>query len=100
MAAETLIAFSILTFTFAYLAIQTPEEHGPLQIFNYILVYLSTLFTGFLAYSFNKSGENPAGLLMEWNNSFSWILYMVVAYFFVYMLWKAFELYSTNTGGN
>lgn len=96
MAAETVIAFSFISFIFAYLAINTPSEHGPLQILNYILTYLTVFFTGYLGYAATAANENPAGLLLEWNNAFSWILYMVVAYFVIYLLYKGFLLWRTG----
>lgn len=96
MASGAIIGFAILTFVLAYLALNTPEEHGALQIGNYILVYLMMFFTGYLSYATVEADENAAGLLLEWNNAFAWVLYIVVAYFMIYMLYKAFKLSSGN----
>lgn len=52
--------------------------------------------TGYIGYAVMASGEDPAGILVEWNNAFAWILYMVFAYFMVYMPYKAFKLWKTN----
>jgi len=94
MAGEIVLAFGILTFVLAYLAINTPERHGPLQILNYILCFISMLFTGYLAYASKASDEEITGLLIEWNNAFAWVLYVIVAYFMIYLLYRGFELYK------
>lgn len=93
MAAEVVVAFAIISFIFAYLAINTPSDHGPLQIFNYILTYLSILYTGYLGYATLASNENPAQVLIPWNNAFSWAFYIVVAYFMIFMIYKGFLLW-------
>lgn len=83
---EAIIAFSILTLTFGYLAVNTTEKYAELQIGNYIITYVMALFTGFLAFAFTASGENPAGLLSGWTSGFSWMVVLVVAVFLIRIL--------------
>lgn len=92
--AEIVLAFAVLSFVFAYLAINTPTEHGPLQILNYILTFLTIFFTGYLGYA--QKVQNQESLLIVWNNAFAWIFYIVVAYFVLFILVKAFELYKAE----
>ncbi|SDW67633.1 hypothetical protein SAMN05443574_105296 [Haloarcula vallismortis] len=92
--AEIVLSFTVLAFVFAYLAVNTPKEHGPLQILNYVLTFLTIFFTGYLAYARKVSGQEE--LLVVWNNAFAWVFYIVVAYFMLYILVKAFKLYKTR----
>jgi len=92
--AEIVLAFAVLSFVFAYLAINTPKEHGPLQILNYVLTFLTIFFTGYLAYA--RKVNDQESLLVVWNNAFAWIFYIVVAYFVLFILVKAFELYKSD----
>lgn len=88
------LTFGILTFTWAYLSVNTPEKHASLQIGNYILTYITAVFTGFLAYSFTASSESPANVLGGWNQSFYFILILVVAFFLI----KIFNAVLEATG--
>lgn len=81
-----IVAFALLTFTWAYLSVNTPDKHASLQVGNYILTYLTATFTGFLAYSFAATGETPANVLSGWNQSFYFILILVVAFFLIKIL--------------
>lgn len=86
--------FAILTLVFAYLAINTPERHGPLQIGHYVLVHVMSLFTAYLAFTESASGESTADLLAGFTGSYSYIVYMVGAYFFIYIMAQAFKFYQ------
>lgn len=88
--------FAILTFVFAYLAINTPEKHGALQIGHYILVHVMALFTAFLAYAQESSSESAADLLSGFTGSYSWFVYLVAAYFGVFMLVKILQIFKTE----
>lgn len=78
----------------AYLAINTPEKHGPLQIGHYILVHVMALFTGFVAYAESASNESVAQLLGGFVGPYSWLVYLVAAYFGIYMVVKALKFFS------
>jgi len=94
---DLVAGFAILTFTIAYLAINTPERHGALQIGHYILVHVMALFTGYVAFAQADSGESVANLLSGFTSSYSWMVYMVGAYFFIFMVVKAIEMNKENT---
>lgn len=81
--------FAIISFVLAYLAINTPDRHGPLQIANYFLAYLTILFTAILAYSVEATGENPAQLITQYSTGFSWMPYFMGAYFLIYIIVRA-----------
>jgi len=89
-------AFAVLTFVFAYLAINTPEKHGPLQIGHYILVHVMALFTGYVAYAANAADSSLEGLLASFLGSYSYLVYLVAAYFGIFMLVKAIEFFKTD----
>lgn len=89
-------AFAILTFVFAYLAINTPEKHGPLQIGHYILVHVMALFTAYVAYASNSADSSLEGLLASFLGSYSYLIYLVAAYFGIFMLVKAIEFFKTD----
>jgi len=89
-------AFAVITFVFAYLAINTPEKHGPLQIGHYILVHVMALFTGYVAYAESSSSESVAELLSAFTSSYSYLVYLVAAYFGIFMLVKAIEFFKTD----
>lgn len=80
------LAFALISAVFAYLSINTPQEYASLQIGNYLLTYITIVFTGFLSYSYAASGENAANVLAGWNNSFYFVLILVVAVFLIKML--------------
>jgi ABC-type transport system involved in cytochrome c biogenesis permease subunit len=89
--------FAILTLVFAYLAINTPERHGPLQIGHYVLIHVMALFTGYVAFTESSTEESTAELLGGFVGSYSYIVYMVGAYFFIYILVQAFEFYQGDS---
>ena len=88
--------FAILTFVIAYLAINTPEKHGALQIGHYILVHVMALFTAFLAFAKESSNESASDLLAGFTGSYSWLVYLVSAYFGVFMLVKILQIFKTE----
>lgn len=88
------VGFAVLTFVFAYLAINTPEKHGPLQIGHYVLVHVMALFTGYVAFAEADSGENLANLLGGFTSSYAWLVYLIGAYFLIYVLVKGLELFD------
>jgi len=95
MAANSVVlAFALLTMTWAYLSVNTPDKHASLQIGNYLLTYITATFTGFLAYSFTASGESAADVLGGWNQSFYFILILVTAFFLI----KIFNAVLEATG--
>jgi len=86
-AANSIItAFALLTFTWAYLSVNTPDKHAELQIGNYLLTYITATFTGFLAYAFTATGETGAKVLSGWNQSFYFVLILVAAVFLIKIL--------------
>lgn len=84
--AETVIAFALFAATFAYLSVNIPERHGALQIFHILMAHITIFFTGFLSFAFTATGEDPAGLLTVWVNSYFAPLGLVFAYFLIFML--------------
>jgi len=90
--------FAIITLVFAYLAINTPQRHGPLQIGHYILVHVLALFTGYVAYAESASSESVSKLLAGFTSSYSYLVYLVGAYFFIFIIVKAFEFYNSDGG--
>lgn len=88
------VGFAVLTFVMAYLAINNPDKHGPLQIGHYILVHVMALFTGYVAYASSSSEENVAQLLTGFVNSYSFLVYLVGAYFGIFMITKALKFFS------
>lgn len=88
------VGFAVLTFVFAYLAINTPEKHGPLQIGHYVLVHVMALFTGYVAFAEAESGESLADLLAGFTSSYAWLVYLIGAYFLIYILVKGLELFN------
>jgi hypothetical protein len=99
---ETILTgIALLTFVFAYLAVNTPDKHGPLQIGNYLLTYISAAFLGYASLGLMETNNispdsSLFGLMTVWSNAFVWILVLVVAYFTIFMLVKAFEMWKTN----
>lgn len=89
--------FAILTLVFAYIAINTPERHGPLQIGHYILIHVMALFTAYVGFTEADAGESTANLLGAFVGSYSYIVYMVGAYFFIYILVQAFKFYKGDS---
>jgi len=87
-------AFAILTFVMAYLAINTPEKHGPLQIGHYILVHVMALFTAYAAYASEAADESLSQLLSGFVGPYSWLVYLVAAYFGIYMIVKALKFFG------
>jgi len=83
--------FAILTAVFAYLAINTPERHGALQIGHYILVHVMSLFTGYVAFASASSSESLPNLLAGFTGSYSYLVYLVGAYFGIFMITKALK---------
>jgi len=90
--------FAILTLVMAYLAINTPERHGPLQIGHYILVHVMALFTAYVAYAGEATGESLADLLAGFTGAYSYLVYLVGAYFFLYIVVKGLEFYKEEGG--
>lgn len=88
--------FAILTFVMAYLAINTPDEHGPLQIGHYVLVHVMALFTGYVAYAQADTGENVADLLGGFTGSYSYLVYLIGGYFFIFILVKGLQMYNSR----
>lgn len=88
------VGFAVLTFVFAYLAINTPENHGPLQIGHYVLVHVMALFTGYVAYAESASGESLSDLMIGFTDSYAYLVYLIGAYFFIMILVRGLEMYS------
>jgi hypothetical protein len=88
---EIVLAFSVVSFMFAYLAVQTPDRQGALQILNYLLAYLTVFFTGYLAVAAKDSGTQMLDVLTPWVNTFFAPLGLVFAYFFIMMLSTVLE---------
>lgn len=88
---EVVLAFSIVSFIFAYLAVQTPDRRGPLQILNYLMTYLSIFFTGYLAVASVDTGTQIVDVLTPWVNAFFAPLGLVFAYFFITMMATVLE---------
>jgi hypothetical protein len=88
------VGFAILTFVFAYLAINTPERHGALQIGHYVLVHVMALFTGYIGFADAASGESVADLMAGFVSSYSFLVYLVGAYFGIFMIVKALKFFS------
>jgi len=93
---SAVIGLAILTFVFAYIAIQTPEKHGPLQIGHYILIHVMAFFTITVAYASNSSSEEVATVLSGLLNPYSNLIYLVGAYFGIYMLVKALKFFGDS----
>ena len=91
---ETIVlSYSIVAGIFAYLAINLSEEHGPIRILNLIMTYLTVFVIGFLSTSV-LGGGNSQDVVTVFNNGYSWIFYMVVAYFMLYFLYQLFLWWS------
>lgn len=90
------VGFAVLTFVMAYLAINTPDNHGPLQIGHYILVHVMALFTGYVGYASSASNESVSDLLMGFTGSYSYLVYLVGAYFGIFMIVKALKFFNAE----
>lgn len=94
MAAESIaLAFSVLTFAVFYLATNTSEEHIHLQLLNYLLGYIMIAVTGYLSYGAitSESTADLAGLVTGFNNGFAFVLYLVFAYFGIWLIRKVLK---------
>jgi len=83
--------FALLTGVFAYLAINTPKRHGALQIGHYVLVHVMSLFTGYVAFAEASSSESLSNLLAGFTSSYSYLVWLVGAYFGIFMITKAIK---------
>lgn len=88
---STVIAAAIIALTLGYLAINTPDRHGPLQIGHYILAHLMILFTGFTAFAANDSGTELTEVIAAFTSGYSWMVFLIGAYFLIYILSNALE---------
>ena len=88
---QLVIAFSIVAFTFAFLAVKTPDRQGGLQILNYLMAYLTVFFTGYLAVATHHTGTELLDVLTPRANTFFAPLGLVFAYFFIMMLSTVLE---------
>lgn len=79
------LAFAVIAFTYAYLAINTPEKHGALQTLHYLLAHIAVFFTGYLAYT-QEAAASTARMLTTWNNAYYAVLFIIFAYFVVHIL--------------
>lgn len=90
VAGETIILGSFLgSYIFAYLAMNTREEHAPLRLFYHIMTFLWFYTSLGMGVNAIENGGVTADMMVSMFSSFSWVLYLVVAYFFIYLLWKA-----------
>jgi len=87
-------AFAILTFVMAYLAINTPEKHGPLQIGHYILIHVMVVVTAVIGLAGNSSSESTSDVIAGFVGAYSWMIYLVAAYFGIYMIVKALKFFG------
>jgi drug/metabolite transporter (DMT)-like permease len=93
MSATLVLSFAVMTFGFMYLATNTSQEHVHLQILNYLLSYVFVAFTGYSAYAVSvpETEASLTGLLTGFNDGFSFVLYLVFAYFGIFLLRKVLE---------
>lgn len=83
---SVVIGTAIIAFILSYLAINTPERHGPLQIGHYILAHIMILFTGYTAYAANDTGTEMTELITGFTSGYSWMVFLVTSYFLIYLL--------------
>lgn len=93
------LVFAVFTAVYAYLAINTPEEHGALQTGHYLLTHLGIFFTGFLSYAFTKDGETPADLILGWATAYQAVLVLVFMYFAIMIIDRVFGEGQQTSGG-
>jgi len=99
VAGETVVlAYAVAAFVFAYLAINLSDEHGPLKILNILLTYFTIFITGFLSVSVLPSDSSARGVVTTFNNGYSWLFYIVVAYFMIYILYELFAWWKDQAG--
>lgn len=88
-----LIALSIIALSFAYLAINIGKKHGPLQIgFIFIFSLLSIVISIIMTVI---SSENIKGIVGYVSSGLSWFFILIIAYFLIYFLGKAFDLFES-----
>jgi len=92
---QLVIAFAIVAFSFAFLAVKTPDKQGGLQILNYLMFFLTVFFLGYLAISTVDNGTSILDVLTPWVNSFYAPLALVFAYFAIMMLSKVLEEFDS-----
>ena len=96
VAGETIVlSYGLVAFVFAYLAVNLSEEHGPIRILYLLMSNLTILIIGFLSASVLGSGDSK-GVVAVFNNGYSWIFYLVVAYFMIYFLYQLFLWWSSE----
>jgi hypothetical protein len=83
--ASTVLAFALFAFIFAYLAVNTPEKHGALQIFNYLVCYLTIIFTGYHANAVADPDLANNLFLGSWNQYAGYFLMFIFLYFGIYI---------------
>lgn len=90
------LAFAVISFGFMYLATNTNEEHVHLQILNYLLAYVTVGFTGYVSYAtvVSSTEADLPGLLTGFNGAYAFIIYLVFAYFGIWMLSKVLKTMS------
>lgn len=92
---QLVIAFAIVAFSFAFLAVKTPDKQGGLQILNYLMFFLTVFFLGYLAIATVDNGTSILDVLTPWVNSFYAPLALVFAYFAIMMLSKVLEEFDS-----
>lgn len=92
------IAIAFIAFGFAYLSTELSKNHGALQIaFSIIFVLLSAVDV-YLMFSFVDPAKFPSahGILVQIGIGLMFIFTIVVAYFMIYFLIKAFGLWGVG----
>lgn len=92
------IAIAVIAFGFAYLSTELSKTHGALQIaFSIVFVLLSAVDV-YLMFSFVDTSAFPAahGILVQIGIGLMFIFTLVVAYFIIYFIIKAFGLFGAD----
>jgi hypothetical protein len=83
------VLFGIISFTFAFLAVQIDKKHGLLQ-FMFLILSLSSMYMGLnLLRLFFLNGFDHLPLVAEADylftlmNWLTWIIYLLIAYFVI-----------------
>lgn len=88
-----LIGISIIAFSFAYLSANISKKHGPLQILFVLAFSIISLVELFLMTNYAEV-ESITNMISSLASGFSWFVVLIFAYFFIYMVYKAFEMFK------